>query len=95
MKSVYSLTPDELAELVAAVFQSNGHSVTNLAIRKNGELVDWDSATVEASGFPLKVRCEPENSLADILKKRQEQLLQSAFFPGQQDQEPQQDQQGT
>lgn len=46
MNATVELTPDQLANLISAVFEANGYNASGLALYLNGELVGYDRAVV-------------------------------------------------
>lgn len=46
MKGTIELQPDQMAQVIEAVFANNGYSVFGLALYKQGQMVDYDSVVV-------------------------------------------------
>lgn len=46
MKATIELTPDQLAQIVAAVFDTNGYKANGLALYLDGQLVGYDRVVV-------------------------------------------------
>ena len=68
MKTLITLTPDELAQLVAGVAEYNGYAATGLAIYKGDQLVDYDRVVIEATVKPFEIRVTRVDPM-DMLRK--------------------------
>ena len=63
MKATINLAAQELREVLSAVAEYNGYTVTDIVFRAGGHDVAIDEAVLQTDSIVLKVRTAPEDGL--------------------------------